>query len=245
MQHDFNGQIALVTGANKGLGKQLVRRLLDHGLTVYLGSRDPARGAAAVTELQGPGRDVRLLVLDVTDAASIAHAAQAVEAGSGRLDILVNNAGISAGAAPPSRTRIEELRAVFETNYFGPFQLTQALLPLLRQSAAPTIVNVSSDLGSLGLIGYPEYEHARAQLFAYQSSKVAQNGLTALLAKELRAEGFRVDAVNPGLTPTDINGFMGSRSTEEAVEESLLRYALLGEGGPTGGFFTGRGTLPW
>lgn len=243
--HDFNGQVALVTGANKGLGKQLVRRLLDHGLTVYLGSRDLARGEAALLDLQEPGRDVRLLELDVTDAESIARAVGNIEQRSGVLDLLVNNAGISVGGGPPSQTHIEDLRAVFETNFFGPFLLTQALLPLLRKSAAPNIVNVSSDLGSLGLIGYPDTDHAQAQLFPYRSSKVAQNGLTVLLAKELRAEGFRVNAVNPGFTATDITGFRGDRTVEVAVEESLLKYALLGPGGPTGGFFTGRGSLPW
>ncbi len=242
---DFKGQVALVTGANKGLGKQLVLRLLEHGLTVYLGSRDRERGEAARLELQGSGRDVRLLVLDVTNAESIAEAVGTIEQDSGKLDILVNNAGVSLGGAPPSKTRIEDLRAVYETNFFGPFLLTQALLPLLRKSDAPNIVNVSSDLGSLALMGYPEYAFARTQLFPYQSSKVAQNSLTVMLAKELRSEGFRVNAVNPGFTATDITGFRGDRTVEVAVEESILKYALLGRDGPSGGFFTGRGTLPW
>ena len=186
---DFEGKVALVTGSNKGLGKQLVRRLLDHGWTVYLGSRDPARGEAAVGELQEPGRDVRLLVLDVTDGDSVAQAVSKIEQGSGLLDLLVNNAGVSVGGQPPSQTDIEDVRAVFETNFFGPLRLSQAMLPLLRKSEAPSIINVSSDLGSMGLIGYPDGAHARTQLFAYQSSKVAQNGLTVLLAKELYAEG--------------------------------------------------------
>ncbi|OLV18874.1 SDR family NAD(P)-dependent oxidoreductase [Deinococcus marmoris] len=242
---DFKGKVALVTGANKGLGKQLVRRLLDHGWTVYLGSRDLARGKAAVDELQGPGRDVRLLVLDVTDGESVTQAVSHIEQGSGLLDLLVNNAGISVGGHHPSQTDIEDVRAVFETNFFGPFRLSQAMLPLLRKSETPSIINVSSDLGSMGLIGYPDGAHARTQLFAYQSSKVAQNGLTVLLAKDLYAEGIRVNAVNPGFTATDITGFRGDRTVEVAVEESLLKYALQGKDGPTGGFFTGRGSLPW
>lgn len=242
--NDFRGQVALVTGANKGIGKELVRRLLEQGLTVYLGSRDRDRGEAALSDLQGEGNDVRLLIIDVGDAQSLAEAARTLEQEVGHLDVLVNNAGILGGTEPPSRTRIEDLRAAYETNFFGPFLLTQVLLPLLRKSGAPTIVNVSSDMGSLALMGYPEYPYAQAQAFPYQSSKVAQNSLSVLLAKELRGEGFRVNAVNPGFTATDMNGFQGTNTIESAAA-TILKYTLMGEDGPTGGFFTDKGTLPW
>lgn len=242
MSHDH--QIALVTGANKGIGKELVRQLLKQGFTVYLGSRDTERGQAALTELQGDGRDVRLLPLDLTDPASLEQAAATLEQDGGRLDLLINNAGIVGGRAVPSKTRIEDLRAAYETNFFGPFLLTQALLPLLRRSARPTIVNVSSGLGSLALIGYPLDEFAGIQVFSYQSSKAALNSLTVLFAKELRAQGFRVNSVSPGYTATDLNGFRGTESVEDAAA-MILKTALAGEGSPTGGFFAGDGQVPW
>ena len=242
--NDFEEQVALVTGANKGIGKELVRMLLERGLTVYLGSRDRGRGEAAIRDLAADGNDLRLLIVDVGDASSLTEAARTLEREAGRLDVLVNNAGILGGTEPPSRTRIEDLRAAYETNFFGPFLLTQALLPLLRKSGAPTIVNVSSDLGSLALIGYPENLYAQAQIFPYQSSKVAQNSLTVLLAKELRGDGFRVNAVNPGYTPTDMNGFQGTNTVESAAK-TILKYTLMGEDGPTGGHFTENGTIPW
>ncbi len=136
------------------------------------------------------------------------------------------------------------MRAAYETNFFGPFLLTQALLPLLWRSARPTIVNVSSGLGSLALIGYPLDEFAGKQVFPYQSSKAALNNLTVLFAKELRARGFRVNSVSPGYTATDLNGFRGTKSVEDAAA-MILKTALAGEGGPTGDFFAGDGQAPW
>lgn len=242
---DAGKTVALVTGANKGIGKETVRVLAAKGWTVYLGSREVARGEAAKAELGlFPDADVRVLALDVTDDASVAAAVQRVTSEAGRLDVLINNAGIGVDMKPVTETTIAAMKQTYEVNVYGPIRLTQALLPLLRAGHHKTIVNVSSELGSLGLHGFPDSPYDKVVPFAYNSSKTALNAFTVLLAKELKGEGFKVNSVSPGYTATDLNAFSGPRTVEQAAAV-IAAYATLDRTGPTGGFFTEGGSVPW
>jgi NAD(P)-dependent dehydrogenase (short-subunit alcohol dehydrogenase family) len=236
--------VALVTGANKGIGKAVVRELAMRGYTVYLASRDASLGVAARASLGLTDADIRCIQLDVTDEDSIARAAREIQHEVARLDVLVNNAGISVNRDPPSRCSVRDLERTYAVNVFGVVAVTQAMLPLLRSGTARVIVNLSSELGSLALHGYPGSPFAEFNILAYCSSKTALNAFTVLLAKELRAEGFRVNAVNPGHTATDLNQFRGPRTVEQAATV-IVKYATLDASGPTGGFFTENGALPW
>ncbi|SEM27233.1 NAD(P)-dependent dehydrogenase, short-chain alcohol dehydrogenase family [Pseudoxanthomonas sp. GM95] len=233
--------VALVTGANKGIGLGLVKQLANAGWTVYLGSRDAARGHAARDSLPA-GLDIRVLALDVTDARALQAATDTVQQGSGKLDVLINNAGIALDVEPPSKATLESLRGTFETNVFGPVLVTQAMLPLLRAGTLKRIVNVSSELGSATLHGDPNFKYAFVNGLSYCSSKSALNAFTVLLSKELYAEGFAVNAVNPGYTATDLNGHSGTLTVEQAAT-TVARVALSELG--TGSFFTEGGRLPW
>ncbi|MFL9877655.1 SDR family oxidoreductase [Herbaspirillum rhizosphaerae] len=239
-------RIALVTGANKGIGKETVKQLAQLGYTVYLGSRDKQRGLDAQEELRATSTttDVRWLSLDVTDEESIHNAAKTIEQEVGRLDVLVNNAGISIEKLAPSKATVSMMRKTFESNVFGPVALTQALLPLLRASRHRAIVNVSSELGSLTLQGYPDFRYGGTNMMAYMSSKTALNAFTVLLAKELKDEGFRINSINPGFTATDLNAFRGTGSVSDAAAV-VVKYATLDRDGPTGGFFMLNGQVPW
>lgn len=241
---DAGKTVALVTGANKGIGKETVRVLAAKGWTVYLGSREEGRGEAAKAELGVPDADVRVLALDVTDDASVAAAVRRVTSETGRLDVLVNNAGIGVDMDPVTQTTIAAMMQTYEVNLYGPIRLTQALLPLLRAGQHKTIVNVSSELGSLGLHGFPDSPYDKVVPFAYNSSKTALNAFTVLLAKELRAEGFKVNSVSPGYTATDLNAFSGPRTVQQAAAV-IAAYAMLDRTGATGGFFTEGGSVPW
>ena len=244
--------IALVTGANKGIGLQIAKELASHGLTVLLGARDLERGMAAAKEV---GRGARAVQLDVTDSRSIAAAAEWIGGTYGRLDVLVNNAGIShspgpetsfealIAAARPSIVPLEEVRAVFETNVFGVLAVTQALLPLLREAPAGRIVVVSSEVGSLTLQQDPNNPYRMAN-GAYVPSKTALNGFVVALANELQSTRIRVNAVCPGFTATDLNNFRGTRTVEQGAREAV-RLALLGDAGATGTFSNEFGPLPW
>jgi NAD(P)-dependent dehydrogenase (short-subunit alcohol dehydrogenase family) len=243
-------QIALVTGANKGIGREIARQLASAGHTVYVGSRNAALGAEAVA---GIGGDTRLLVLDVTDAASIAAAVGQVPA----LDILVNNAGTSTDAGMSvTEEDLGTFRRIYETNVFGVVAVTNAFLPTLRHSAHPRIVNVSSGSGSLaasagqaeGVIVFSgRLSGARG---AYRSSKTALNELTVLYANDLAGDGFKVNALAPGARRTDLVGPAG-RTSPRAGDPAegaagAVRLALLPDDGPTGGFFSWDGTpVPW
>ncbi|MFF1448453.1 SDR family NAD(P)-dependent oxidoreductase [Streptomyces sp. NPDC058274] len=231
----------LITGANKGLGFETARRLVAAGHTVYVGSRDAERGRRAAERL-----GARALVLDVTDDASVAAAARAVEADGG-LDVLVNNAGIEGrqegntvvGAADVTA---DLMRTLFETNVFGVVRVSHAFLPLLRRSAAPVVVNVSSGLGSTTLVsavGTPSYGYPGV---AYPASKAAVNMITVQYAKAF--PGIRINAVEPGYTATDLNGNTGTQTVEEGAE-IIVRMARMGPDGPTGGYFNAAGPLPW
>jgi len=237
-------RVALVTGANKGIGLETARQLAREGIIVFLGARDEARGLAAAEKLRAEGLDARPLRLDVTDDESVAAAASFLEQSAGRLDILVNNAGIAIDDGPPSQVSRDALRRTYETNVFGVVRVTQALLPLLRRSDAGRIVNLSSGLGSLTLNSDPTSPFASVKFLAYNSSKSAVNAITIQFAYELRDTPIKVNAADPGYVATDMNRNQGVRSVEQGAA-TPVRLATLPADGPTGGYFNDEGPVPW
>ena len=237
-------KIALITGANKGIGKEIARQLGAQGITVLLGARDQGRGDQAAAELKQAGVDARAVHLDVTDEASIHAAAQRIEREFGRLDVLVNNAGIALDTGDLGVLDVETLRRTYETNVFGVFGVTKAMLPLLKKSQSGRIVNVSSGLGSLAQNGDPNWKHAGVRPLAYNSSKAALNMMTVIFAAELKGTPVKVNAADPGYTATDLNGHQGNRTVEQGASEAV-RLATLPEDGPTGGYFDEDGPVPW
>lgn len=232
----------LITGGNKGIGFETAKQLLEKGYFVYIACRDLSKGADAMAHLKAQGfEDVELLELDVSKSESIKAAATKIHS----LDILINNAGIP-GDYPQiaSETSQENLRNVFDTNFFGLIENTQALIPVLKNSPAPVIVNVSSDLGSLGNHSNPNWEHYDVKLLAYCSSKTALNAFTVMLAYEFKDTNFKINSVNPGYTKTDFNNNQGPKSVESAAE-LIVQYAVLDSNGPTGKFFSDNGESPW
>ena len=230
--------IALVTGANKGIGLSIARQLGKRGFAVWLGCRDPDRGEAAATELRDAGVDARAITLDVADGGSVEAAAAQLGEQAGVLDVLVNNAGISVGSPPPgvNEEAIDDVRAMFEVNTLGPLRVTQAMLPLLRKSSAPRVVMMSSGLGSISDTADMASLIWNVDAAGYSASKAALNMLTVKLAKALLADGVKVNAADPGYTATDLNGHSGTRTVEEAAAIAV-ELATLGPMGPTGGFF--------
>jgi NAD(P)-dependent dehydrogenase (short-subunit alcohol dehydrogenase family) len=240
--------VALVTGANRGIGREAARRLAGHGMTVLLGSRDGGRGAAAVNELQASGLDVASVVLDVTDEASVLTAAKQVGDAFGRLDVLVNNAGVFIGATAVETTAAH-LRETFEVNVFGAVTTIRTFLPLLRRSAAPRIINVSSTVASLEASASGAVIPGDAsRRLAYASSKAALNMLTVQYATAFAADvelrGIKINSVTPGYTATRMNDFRGTRSVGEAADV-IVRLATLAADGPTGGFLGDDGPVAW
>ncbi|WP_296747285.1 SDR family NAD(P)-dependent oxidoreductase [Mesorhizobium sp.] len=247
--------VALVTGANQGIGLQIARELVTHGFTVLVGSRSLGRGEAAASEI---GPDARAIQLDVTDQSSIAAAAARIRSELGRLDALVNNAAISntskrqgqsvedyAKLTRPSNVSLDEVRAVWETNVFGVLAVTQAMLPLLREAPAGRIVNVSSGVGSLTRNADPAFPYRSIFGPVYPASKTALNAMTLAMAIELEPTRIKVNAVSPGFTKTNLNGYQGTETVEEGAREAV-RVALLGPDGPTGMFTHATlGTIPW
>jgi len=231
--------IALVTGANKGLGRETVRRLAALGWTVLLGSRDAERGAEAAAELEG---DVHAVTIDVRDDESVASAAKEIEQRWGRLDVLVNNAGIAGERVPPVDVTADHMRLVFETNTFGPVRVTHAMLPLLERSTAPRIVMVSSGLGSIGVTSDPTTFASTIVSLTYPSSKTALNMITSQYAKALPR--FRVNVADPGYTATDLNGNSGTQTVTEGTD-AIVALATVAPDGPTGTFVDRAGTVPW
>lgn len=236
---------ALVTGANKGIGRETARRLAERGMTVLVGARDRERGESAVASLRASSPDVHLILLDVADEASVARAAAEVTERFGRLDVLVNNAAIAAFGGPPSQQPVATIRELFATNFFGVVAVTQAFLPLLEKAPAGRIVNVSTSLGSLRLSADPETPVAQQSgVFGYAASKTALNAFTVRLANELRSKNVKINSACPGFVATDLNRHRGTRTVQQGAE-IIVRLATLPDDGPTGGFFNEAGAVPW
>jgi len=235
--------IALVTGANRGIGREVVARLAGLGMTVLLGARNPGRGAAAAVEIDG---DVHPVTLDVTDPATIEAAAKLVEERYGRLDVLVNNAAITGDSwAPPSATDPDVMHRVFEVNVYGVMRVTNALLPLLRRSAAPRVVNMSSSVGSLTAMADPEGPFAAMPpTVPYTCSKTTLNAVTVQYAKQLRDTGVLVNLACPGYVATDLNRHQGFRTVAQGAT-IVVELATLPDGGPTGTFRDDDGPIAW
>ncbi len=247
-------RVALVTGANQGVGLQVAKELAANGHTVLVGSRSFERGEAAAREI---GPDAIAVQLDVTDAASIAAATERIRTEIGRLDLLVNNAGISnttkgdmslveyGKVSQASNASLDEIRAVWETNVFGVLAVYQAMLPLLRESSDARIVNVSSGVGSLTLNADPGYPYHPYFGPIYPASKTALNAITLAMMVELESADIKVNLVSPGFTSTNLNGYEGAESVEDGSRE-VVRVALLGPEGPTGTFTRwDNNTIPW
>lgn len=229
----------LITGANKSIGFETARQLAIQGHKVYVGSRDLPKGEAAVAKLKELGAEnVEAIQIDITNKQSIKTASETVSHQDGKLDILINNAGISGGMQQDaSRFPTEEIRKVFDTNFFGTIDVTQAFMDLLRKSDRPRIVNVTSGLGSLTLINDPSWIGYQLKAAAYGSSKTALNAYTNALARELKDTAFKANAVDPGYTATDFNNHTGPGTVEDAAA-IIVKYALIGEDGPSGKFFS-------
>lgn len=235
----------LITGANKGIGFETAKQLAQLGYFVYLGSRDKERGLEAVNKLNDLGiTNVELIELDVTSIDSITKARQELKAKIEALDVLINNAGI-AGEQPQniSSVDMENLRNVFETNFFGAVQTTQQFINLLKKSNDPRIVNVSSNLSSLAL--QSDSPNPNIKIYnAYSSSKTALNTLTVLLAKEFENTNFKINSVAPGYTATDLNGFKGTQTVEQAAK-IIVEYATLNNDGVSGKLVSKDGEIQW
>ncbi|MGY0061903.1 SDR family oxidoreductase [Streptomyces sp. LZ34] len=234
--------VALVTGANKGLGREAVRRLAGEGWLVFLAARDRERGMLAADTLTGEGLDVEFVELDVTSDDSVAAAVKAVAGRVDHLDVLVNNAGVGGPLLDPADVDVDAVRALYETNVFGQVRVTHAFLPLLRQSEQPRIVMVSSGLASLTHAGDPARPESGFLSLDYASSKTALNMVVSQYARALPE--FRVNAADPGFPATDMNHHTGIHTLAEGTD-AIVRLAALDLDGPTGGFFDRNGPVPW
>lgn len=240
-----NKRQALVTGANKGIGLAIARGLAQEGMTVWIGARDQVRGELAVAQLRQEGHDVNFLELDVADEESVRDAARTLSTKIDALDVLINNAGIAVDMTlPPSQIRMEDMKAVFEVNLFGPVRVTQAFLPLLKSANQARIVMMGSGVGSLALITDPTSIYSTVNLLDYTASKVALSAVTVSFAKELEPLGIKVNVVEPGHVRTDLNGNSGFLTPDEGAV-TAIKMALLDAEGPTGGFFGSHGRQPW
>ncbi|EPA1861529.1 SDR family oxidoreductase [Klebsiella michiganensis] len=239
-------KIALITGANKGIGFETALKLGQQGITVYIGSRDSNRGNAAVEKLRNTGIDARFIHIDLGDLVTVDKAAAQLSNEHGHLDILINNAGImSTEDGSPLTTDLGVVKETFETNFYGALYVSQKMVPLLEKSLAARIVNVSSGLGSLALNQDPSWEFADAKLIGYNASKAALNMLTVQLAWAFKETGIKVNSANPNYTNTELlPDTTGGRPVEDAARV-IIRLALLAEDGPTGGFFEDDFSLPW
>jgi NAD(P)-dependent dehydrogenase (short-subunit alcohol dehydrogenase family) len=248
--------VALITGANQGIGLQIARELAAEEFTVLVGSRDLARGIEAARSIRG---DACAIQLDVTDRVSVAEAAKRIRDEFGRLDVLVQNAAISnirktqlgltmqdsAGMMVASMISLDEVRAIWDTNVFGVLAVYQAMLPLLRAAPAARIVNVSSGVGSLTRNSDPAYPYRKIFTPGYSASKTALNAMTVAMAIELEGTPIKVNCVSPGFTKTNLNGYEGTETVEQGAAEAV-RMALLGADGPSGTFTHATlGVIPW
>jgi NAD(P)-dependent dehydrogenase (short-subunit alcohol dehydrogenase family) len=232
--------ITLITGANKGLGRETARQLIAAGHTVYAGARDEQRGKEAAAQL-----GARFVLIDVTDDDSVAAAAAQIQAETGGLDVLINNAGIPGGRTFPGDVTAADVQRVYAVNVYGVIRVTHAFLPLLEASAAPVMVNVSSGLGSFGITTNPARMESQFPTLAYSSAKAAVNMLTSQYAKAFPR--LKINAVDPGYTATDLNAHRGTQSIEEGAEiiVAMARIGADGPGAPTGGYFDRHGPIPW
>jgi NAD(P)-dependent dehydrogenase (short-subunit alcohol dehydrogenase family) len=238
-------KIALVTGANKGIGLEIARQLGEAGVLVLIGARDLQRGQAAARELAQTGLAAEAIELDLNRPETVTAAAAAISARHGRLDILVNNAGIvDAEDGPPSMAPAAAARRLMETNFIGTLAVTQAMLPLLRRSAAGRIVNLSTALGSLAVNGDPASPYYEARLIGYNASKAALNMLTVQLAAELKDTPIAVNSVAPGYVKTGLTGGNGFMTPAEGARLPV-EYALLGAGAVSGRFVAPEGPVAW
>jgi NAD(P)-dependent dehydrogenase (short-subunit alcohol dehydrogenase family) len=240
-------KIILITGANKGIGFATARALAEAGHTVLLGARDPDRGTTAAEQLTADGLDARFVPVDVTSPDTITAASALIEQDYGRLDILINNAGISRDRPhPPAELPVAQLRETYETNVFGVVAVINAMLPLLRKSAAGYVANVSSSLGSIASLSDTDSQIWQyANLLAYNSSKAALNAITLIYANTLRAEGIVVNAVDPGYVATDLNNHSGHLAAEQAGA-AIAHHVTQPDIGLTGLFLTeSGGPQPW
>ena len=229
---------ALVTGANKGIGRAIARELGHQGYSVWLGCRDAERGEQAAAELRKEGVDAHALALDVTNDASVNAAAVTYGKTSDTLDVLVNNAGVATGGyTAPTEASLADMRAVYEVNVFGTVRVTQAFVPFLRKAGQGRIVMMSSSLGSIGEQLDLTSATYGVNLLGYNSSKSALNMITVSFAKELAASGIKVNAANPGYVATDLNDHQGYRTVEQGAAIAV-HLATLGPMGPTAGFFS-------
>ncbi len=238
-------KVALITGANKGIGKEIARQLGAKGITVLIGARDVQRGTEAANDLKEQGIDAHALLLDVTNEQSITEAAAQVEKQFGKLDILVNNAGIALDRGEPiTDLDLDVLRKTYETNVFGVAAVTKGFVPVLKKSDAGRIVNMSSGLGSLTQNSDPNWGFAAVKPLAYNSSKAALNMITVVLAAQLKDANIKVNAADPGYVATDLNQNSGPRSVEQGAT-AAVRLATLDADGPTGGYFDEDGVVAW
>ncbi|MEA5460320.1 SDR family oxidoreductase [Arcicella sp. LKC2W] len=241
----------LITGANRSIGLETTKQLLEKGLFVYLGTRDLEKGEAVVKELNENGfHNVKAIQIDVTNPESILVAKNIIEAEQDKLDILINNAGVL-GTNPQqaSDTSIEDIQKVFDTNFFGVIQVTQTFLPLLKKSDSPRISNITSGLGSLTLHSDPTWKYYSIKTASYGTSKAALNAYTIVLAYELKDLPFKVNAIDPGYTATDFNQFSGPGTVESAAS-FVIKHTLTDENAPTGQYYSNdiedeSGISPW
>jgi NAD(P)-dependent dehydrogenase (short-subunit alcohol dehydrogenase family) len=241
-------RIALVTGANKGIGLATARQLAENGLLVLLGSRDPDRGARAAADLGAEGITVHPIVIDVTNDASVQHAADYIAGEFGRLDSLVNNAGVLI-RKHALEVSAADARPEFDTNVFGTIRVIHAMLPLLCKSATPRIINVSSGSATFANTTDTDTMFARShESLIYSATKVAVNMLTVKYANAFRdnpeTSHIKINAVTPGYVATDLNAFKGVRSTEQGAQAAVY-WATIGADGASGGFFDDRGSVAW
>ncbi|MCQ9279891.1 SDR family NAD(P)-dependent oxidoreductase [Staphylococcus borealis] len=232
-------RITLITGGNKGLGFETAKEIKEQGHKVYIGSRDAERGRKAADEL-----GVEFVQLDVTDDTSVQNAFKTIQEQEGRLDVLVNNAGISGGFKRPADLTVEDVQNVYNTNVFGIVRMMNTFIPLLEQSEQPVVVNVSSGLGSFGMVTNPDTQESKVNSLAYCSSKSAVTMLTVQYAKGL--PHMQINAADPGSTNTDLVGDFSNNSkpASEGVIP-IVKLATIDKGGPTGTFIDGNGTMPW
>lgn len=236
-------RVALITGANQGIGFEIARQLGQQGITILVAARNKQRGLDATKKLQEQDIRAHALVLDVTDQRTIDSAAAEVARTFGKLDILVNNAGIVAERTLPSEAQLENVRKTFETNVVGVFAVTKAFLPLIRKSSAGRIVNVSSAVGSLARSSDPQTRFENTYL-AYGASKAAVNSMTIAFARELRDTPIKVNAAAPGYTATAMTNYAGHQTVDQGAE-AAVRLATLPADGPTGTFLERTGNVPW